>query len=44
MTGAQVGPGEGTTTATYLIYAGQMITALLATAVTGRFLALRRPA
>ncbi|MFZ3469466.1 hypothetical protein ACODT3_29695 [Streptomyces sp. 4.24] len=44
VTGTQAGPDEGTTAATYLIYAGQMITALLATAVTGRFLALRRPA
>ncbi|MDD9381973.1 hypothetical protein M8Z33_36070 [Streptomyces sp. ZAF1911] len=35
-------PGEQTTTASYLIYAGQMITALLATAVLGRFLAGRR--
>ncbi|MFZ3496739.1 hypothetical protein ACODT5_26575 [Streptomyces sp. 5.8] len=42
LTGGEPGPGEQTTTATYLIYAGQMITALLATAVMGRFLAGRR--
>ncbi|MFE4264892.1 hypothetical protein [Streptomyces sp. NPDC056883] len=35
-------PGERTTTASYVIYGGQMITALLATAVLGRFLAGRR--
>ncbi|MCY0931347.1 hypothetical protein OTB20_35225 [Streptomyces sp. H27-H1] len=43
-TGGEPGPDERTTTATYLIYAGQMITALLATAVVGRFLAGRRAA
>lgn len=44
LTGGEPGPDEQTTTATYLIYAGQMITALLATAVMGRFLAGRRAA
>ncbi|WP_405494277.1 hypothetical protein [Streptomyces sp. NBC_00096] len=43
-TSGDPGPDERTTTASYLIYAGQMITALLATAVTGRFLAGRRAA
>lgn len=42
LAGGDAGPDEGTTTATYLIYAGQMITAVLATAVMGRFLAGRR--
>ncbi|MBT2451713.1 hypothetical protein J7F03_32565 [Streptomyces sp. ISL-43] len=42
-TGGGTGPDERTTTATYLIYAGQMITALLAASVMGRFLAGRRP-
>ncbi|MCX5408093.1 hypothetical protein OHA37_30030 [Streptomyces sp. NBC_00335] len=41
-TSGDPGPGERTTTASYVIYGGQMITALLATAVLGRFLAGRR--
>ncbi|WP_327252100.1 hypothetical protein [Streptomyces sp. NBC_01244] len=41
-TGGDPGPDERTTAATYLIYAGQVITAILATAVMGRFLAGRR--
>ncbi|MFE9564702.1 hypothetical protein ACFYM0_26760 [Streptomyces sp. NPDC006487] len=42
--GGDPGPGERTTTATYLIYAGQMIIGLLAAGVTARFLATRRAA
>ncbi|MET9466175.1 hypothetical protein ABZY44_15520 [Streptomyces sp. NPDC006544] len=41
-TAEDAGPHERTTAAAYLIYAGHMVTALLATAVTGRFLAGRR--
>ncbi|MET9855536.1 hypothetical protein ABZY57_21635 [Streptomyces sp. NPDC006450] len=42
--GGESGPGERTTTATYLIYAGQMIIGLLAVSVMARFLAMRRAA
>ncbi|CAM5394911.1 hypothetical protein SAVIM338S_01913 [Streptomyces avidinii] len=42
--GGDAGPDERTTTAGYLIYAGQMIIALLTTAVLGRFLTGRRAA
>lgn len=41
-TSGDTGPHERTTAASYLIYAGQVIAALLATAVMGRFLAGRR--
>ncbi|MCX5125000.1 hypothetical protein ABT024_34500 [Streptomyces sp. NPDC002812] len=42
--GGDPGPGERTTTATYLIYPGQMIVGLLAVSVMARFLATRRAA
>ncbi|WP_371615274.1 hypothetical protein [Streptomyces sp. NBC_00454] len=42
--GGDPGPGEETTAATYLIYAGQMIIGLLAVTVMARFLATRRAA
>ncbi|MFD5143337.1 hypothetical protein [Streptomyces sp. NPDC058401] len=42
--GGDPGPGERPTTATQLIYAGQMIVGLLAVSVTARFLARRRTA
>lgn len=42
--GGDPGPGAATTTATYLIYAGQMIIGLLAVSVMARFLATRRAA
>ncbi|MFD9263830.1 hypothetical protein [Streptomyces sp. NPDC059538] len=42
--GPQLDGGEGPPAATLLIYAGQMITGLLAGAVLIRFLTARRPA
>ncbi|MBT2471919.1 hypothetical protein J7E97_29695 [Streptomyces sp. ISL-66] len=44
ISGGDAGPDERITTATYVIYAGQMIIALLATTVLGRFLTGRRTA